>query len=201
MDFDKLNDLKGFMPQHEGKALTKWAEQFSAKGPALEIGTFGGKSSLYIAAGSSINEQLVFTIDHHQGSEEHQTGEEYFDPDIFDAALGRVNTVPLMQSNLSQFEESRYIVPVIANANALAPIWTMQLGLLFIDGSHTEISAQNDYANWNTKIATEGALVIHDIYENPEEGGQAPFLIYQKALEDGFALHERVDTIVCLIKN
>ena len=201
MNFDKLNDLKGFMPQHEGKALAKWAEQFSIKGPALEIGTFGGKSSLYIAAGSSINEQLVFTIDHHQGSEEHQTGAEYFDPDIFDTALGRVNTVPLMQSNLSQFEESRYVVPMIANANALAPIWTIQLGLLFIDGSHTEISAQNDYANWNTKIVAGGALVIHDIYENPEEGGQAPFLIYQKALEDGFALHERVDTIACLIKS
>ena len=201
MDFDKLNDLKGFMPQHEGKALAKWAEQFSTKGPALEIGTFGGKSSLYIAAGSSINEQLVFTIDHHQGSEEHQTGEEYFDADIFDAALGRVNTVPLMQSNLSQFEESRYIVPMIANANALAPIWTIQLGLLFIDGSHTEISAQNDYANWNTKIVPGGALVIHDIYENPEEGGQAPFLIYQKALEDGFSPYERVDTIACLIKS
>ena len=112
-----------------------------------------------------------------------------------------MNTVPLMQSNLSQFEESRYVVPIIANANALAPIWSMQLGLLFIDGSHTEISAQNDYANWNTKIATEGALVIHDIYENPEEGGQAPFLIYQKALKDGFALYERVDTIACLIKS
>jgi hypothetical protein len=106
-----------------------------------------------------------------------------------------------MQSNLSQFEESRYIVSMIANANALAPIWTIQLGLLFIDGSHTEISAQNDYANWSAKIVTGGALVIHDIYENPEEGGQAPFLIYQKALEDGFALYERVDTIVCLIKS
>ena len=77
----------------------------------------------------------------------------------------------------------------------------MQLGLLFIDGSHTEISAQNDYANWNTKIVTGGALVIHDIYENPEEGGQAPFLIYQKALKDSFALYERVDTIACLIKS
>ena len=103
MDFDKLNNLKGFMPQHEGEALAKWAQRFSTMGPALEIGTFGGKSSLYIAAGSSINEQLVFTIDHHKGSEEHQTGEEYFDPDIYDESLGRVNTVPLMQANFSQF--------------------------------------------------------------------------------------------------
>ena len=201
MDFDKLNDLKGFMPQHEGAALAKWAEEFSMMGPALEIGTFGGKSSLYIATGTSINQQLVFTIDHHKGSEEHQTGEEYFDPDIYDPILGCVNTVPLMQSNLNKFEESKYIVPMIANANALAPIWTIELGLLFIDGSHTEISAQNDYANWNNKIISGGALVIHDIFENPEEGGQAPFLIYQKALMDGFKLYERVDTIACLIKN
>ena len=77
---------------------------------------------------------------------------------------------------------------------------TINLGLLFIDGSHTEISAQNDYANWHEKIITGGALVIHDIFENPEEGGQAPFLIYQKALSDGYTLHERVDTIACLIK-
>ena len=201
MDFNKLNNLKGFMPQHEGEALAKWAEKFSTMGAALEIGTFGGKSSLYIAAGSSINEQLVFTIDHHRGSEEHQTGEEYFDPDIYDAVLSRVNTVPLMQSNLSKFEESKYIVPMIANANALAAVWTVELGLLFIDGSHTEVSAQNDYANWHTKIITGGALVIHDIFENPEEGGQAPFLIYQKALKDGFNLYERVDTIACLIKS
>ena len=200
MDFKKLNTLKGFMPQHEGEALSRWAEKFSSIGPALEIGTFGGKSSLYMAAGTSKNEQVVFTIDHHSGSEEHQVGEAYFDPDIYDESLGHVNTVPLMQSNLNQFEESRYVVPMIVNANLLAPIWTMSLGLLFIDGSHTEMSAQNDSVNWNKRLLTGGALVIHDIYENPDEGGQAPFLIYQKALEEGFDLYERVDTIVCLIK-
>lgn len=201
MDFQKLNSLKGFMPQHEGEALSKWAEEFSALGPALEIGTFGGKSSLYIATGTSKSGQVVFTLDHHSGSEEHQTGEEYFDPDIYDKSLGRVNTVPLMQSNLNCFKESKFVVPIIVDANLLAPIWAIKLGLLFIDGSHTEISAQNDYTNWSNKILPGGALVIHDIYEDPDKGGQAPFLIYQRALEEGFSLHERVDTIVCLIKS
>ena len=74
------------------------------------------------------------------------------------------------------------------------------MGLLFIDGSHTEISVENDYDNWSSKIHYKGALVIHDIYEKPEEGGQAPYLIYQKALKDGFILYERVDTIVCLTR-
>ncbi len=200
MNFEQLNNLKGFMPSHEGLALTKWAEEFSHYGPALEIGTFGAKSALYIAAGSSILNQLVYTIDHHSGSEEHQLGEEYFDPEIYDEKLGRVNTVPLMQSNLQQFDESKWIVPILANANSVAPSWSTELGLLFIDGSHTEISAMNDYDNWRSKLHSKGALVIHDIYEKPEDGGQAPYLIYQKALEEGFQLYERVDTIVCLTK-
>ena len=181
-------------------ALTKWAEEFSRHGPALEIGTFGAKSSLYIAAGSSIHNQLVYTIDHHSGSEEHQLGEDYFDPEIYDEKLGRVNTVPLMQANLQQFEESKWVVPILANANSIAPSWETELGLLFIDGSHTETSAMNDYDNWSSKLHSHGAVVIHDIYEKPEDGGQAPYLIYQKALTEGFQLHERVDTIVCLTK-
>ena len=200
MNFEQLDNLKGFMPNHEGLALTKWAEKFSYYGPALEIGTFGAKSALYIAAGSSIHDQLVYTIDHHSGSEEHQLGEEYFDPEIYDKKLGRVNTVPLMQANLQQFDESNWVVPIIANANSIAPSWRAELGLLFIDGSHTEISALNDYDNWNSKLHSNGALVIHDIYEKPEDGGQAPYLIYQKALTEGFQLYERVDTIVCLTK-
>ena len=200
MDFDRLDTLKGFMPRNEGLALTKWAEEFSIFGPALEIGTFGAKSSLYIAAGTAINDQLIYTVDHHSGSEEHQLGEEYFDSDIYDKKMGRVNTVPLMQSNLQQFDESKWVIPIIANANSLAPCWKTKLGLLFIDGSHTEVSAMNDYDNWSSKIHSKGALVIHDIYEKPEEGGQAPYLIYQKALQEGFLLYERVDTIVCLTK-
>jgi hypothetical protein len=105
-----------------------------------------------------------------------------------------------MQANLQQFDESKWIIPIIANANSLAPSWKTELGLLFIDGSHTEVSAINDYDNWNSKIHSKGALVIHDIYERPEDGGQAPYLIYQKALREGFILYERVDTIVCLAK-
>ena len=201
MDINKLDLLKGFMPRHEGLALTKWAEKFSLRGPALEIGTFGGKSSLYIATGTSVNNQLVFTVDHHSGSEEHQLGEEYFDEDIYDKKLGRVNTVPLMQKNLEKFNESKWIIPIIANANSIAPGWTTKLGLLFIDGSHTETSAMNDYENWESKIHSQGALVIHDIYERPEDGGQAPYLVYQKALQENFKLYDRVDSIVCLVKD
>ena len=106
----------------------------------------------------------------------------------------------LKLDNLQQFEESKWVIPILANANSIAPSWGTELGLLFIDGSHTEISAMNDYDNWSSKLHSQGALIIHDIYEKPEDGGQAPYLVYQKALKEGFQLFERVDTIVCLTK-
>lgn len=200
MNFKKLASLKGFMPHNEGLALCKWSKKYTKYGPGLEIGTFGAKSSLYLATGSLINKQVIYTVDHHCGSEEHQLGEEYFDSDIFDEKLGRINTVPLMQYNLQLFDESKWIIPIIANANLIALSWKTELGLLFIDGSHTESSAMNDYKNWNRNLHPKGALIIHDIFENPKDGGQAPYLVYQKALKDGFKLRERIDSIVCLTR-
>ena len=156
MNFEKLNTLKGFMPEHEGLALTKWAEEFSLYGPALEIGTFGAKSALYIAAGSSINNQLVYTIDHHSGSEEHQLGEEYFDPDIYDKKLGRVNTVPLMQANLQQFEESKWVVPILANANfaSLKPWSAADLNIL---AAASKLSSRSKLPNASSSSEYSGS--------------------------------------------
>lgn len=200
INLSKIEEIKGFMPNHEGEALMSWAKTFSKIGPLLEIGSFCGKSSIYLGLAAKEKNQVVFTIDHHKGSEEHQLNEEYFDPEIYDEKLGRVNTVPLMQANLQLFDESKWVVPILTNANTIASSWATELGLLFIDGSHTEKSAMNDYDNWCSKLHPQGALVIHDIYEKPEDGGQAPYLIFQKALAEGFQLHERVDTIVCLTR-
>ena len=77
MNLEALEEVKGFMPFHEGEALSKWAEEFSNKGPIMEIGTYCGKSTLFLSYGANKNNQLVFTVDHHNGSEEHQIDEEY----------------------------------------------------------------------------------------------------------------------------
>ena len=166
----------------------------------MRIGTYGGKSSLYLASGAKKNDQIVFTIDHHYGSEEHQIDQEYFDESNYDKSLGRVNTVPLLQKNLSKVKEINNVIPLIGDANLVSRFWQMKIGLLFIDGSHTKKSAENDFNNWQEKIVSGGALVIHDIYENPEEGGQAPYEIFQLALKSGYELFDREDTIVCLKK-
>jgi predicted O-methyltransferase YrrM len=196
----EIDNLKGFMPKHEGIALTKWSEKFSSIGPIMEIGSYCGKSAIYLSKGAILNDQLVYTIDHHFGSEEHQIKEEYFDSEIFDYKNQRVNTLPLLIKNINKIQVKN-IVPIVSNSVDIASKWNTKLGMVFIDGGHSFKAANNDYVSWSTKIKKNGALVIHDIFENPDQGGQAPFEIFQKALKNNFEVYERVDTLACLIKN
>ena len=200
MNIKKFIDVKGFMPFHEGEALTKWASFFSKNGPILEIGSYCGKSSLFLAKGAEKNNQYIFTVDHHRGSEEHQLNEEYFDAEIFDSSTNKINSLPMLISNINLYKVHN-IVPIIRESSEVAKYWNSQLSMVFIDGSHSLDSAMQDFISWNTKITSGGALVIHDIYENPEEGGQAPYRVYKHALKNGFIDFERVDTIVCLKKS
>lgn len=201
INLSKIEEIKGFMPNHEGEALMSWAKNFSKIGPLLEIGSFCGKSSIYLGLAAKEKNQVVFTIDHHKGSEEHQLNEEYFDPEIYDESLNSVNTFPLFLKNIRIFDLEDSVIPIVGSSASVAKGWNKNLGMVFIDGSHSLESATLDYESWGSHIKNGGALVIHDIFEDPNLGGQAPYEIYKRALNDGYKLYERVDTIVCLTKN
>ena len=200
MNLAKYKDIKGFMPEHEGRALYKWARKFSEYGPLLEIGTYCGKSSMFLSEGAQANNQYVYTIDHHMGSEEHQVNEEYFDIEIFDELSKRINSFPLFLENINNFG-IKNIVPIVNESSLVAESWNSPLAMVFIDGGHSLETAMNDFISWHEKIISGGALVIHDIFENPEDGGQAPYEVYMHALKNGFNDFDRVDTIVCLKKS
>ena len=199
MNLAKYKDIKGFMPEHEGKALYEWARKFSEFGPLLEIGTYCGKSAMFLSEGAKENDQYVYTIDHHMGSEEHQINEEYFDIEIFDDLSKRINSFPLFLENINNFG-IKNVVPIVNESSVVAEKWNSPLAMVFIDGGHSFETAMNDFISWHKKIISGGALVIHDIFENPDEGGQAPYEVYMHALKNGFSDYERLDTIVCLVK-
>jgi len=201
INLSKIEEIKGFMPNHEGEALMSWAKTFSKIGPLLEVGTFCGKSSIYLGLAAKEENQVVFTIDHHKGSEEHQLNEEYFDSEIYDESLNSVNTFPLFLKNIRIFDLEDSVIPIVSSSASVAKGWNKNLGMVFIDGSHSLESASLDYESWESHIKNGGALVIHDIFEDPNLGGQAPYEIYKRALNDGYKLYERVDTIVCLTKD
>jgi MMP 1-O-methyltransferase len=180
----------GFMPVAEGLALCETAECYAPVGPVLEVGSYCGKSALYLAAGvrgaraRGVRQQVV-TVDHHRGSEEHQPGWEYHDPTLVDPATGRIDTLHRLRATLAAAGVEDDVVAIVGRSADVARLWRMPLGMLFIDGGHTDAAAQWDYEGWAPWVAFGGALAIHDVFPDPADGGQAPFRIYQRALASG----------------
>jgi MMP 1-O-methyltransferase len=175
----------GFMPPPEGLALHAAAGRYSAAGPVLEIGSYCGKSTIYLAAAARAAGQLVVTVDHHRGSEEHQPGWEYHDPDLVDPGTGRLDTLPRLRATLAKAGVEDQVVVIVGRSAEVARLWRTPLGLVFIDGGHTDAAAVTDYEGWAPWVAPGGALAIHDVFPDPAAGGQAPYRIYQRALASG----------------
>ena len=185
IDETMIDSVKGFLDREEGMRLHELAGDASGRGPCLEIGSYCGKSTLYLGDGCREKGGVLFSIDHHRGSEEQQPGEGYFDPETWDPGTGGMNTLPLFRRTLVMAGLEETVVPIVAHSSTAARMWATPLSLVFIDGGHTYEAAFTDYANWARHILPGGYLVIHDIFKNPDEGGQAPHYIYRLALASG----------------
>src|SRR5690349_14024184 len=195
----------GFMPEAEGLALYETAAAYAPAGPVLEVGSYCGKSALYLAAGvraarAAGTRQQVVTVDHHRGSEEHQPGWEYHDPGLVDPATGRLDTLPRLRATLAAAEVENDVVVVVGRSADVARLWRTPLGMLFIDGGHTDAAARWDYEGWVPWVAPGGALAIHDVFPDPADGGQAPFRIYRRALASGAFTEVRVQGSLRLLE-
>jgi predicted O-methyltransferase YrrM len=176
---------RGFMPADEGLALYETAASYAGVGPIAEVGTYCGKSTIYLAAAASATGQLVVTVDHHRGSEEIQPGWEHHDPELVDPVTGRMDSLPFFRATLAGAGLEASVVAVIGTSADVARLWRAPLGMLFIDGGHSEASVVTDYEGWAPWVAMGGALAFHDIFPDPADGGQAPYRVYQRALASG----------------
>ena len=184
---------RGFMPPPEGEALFEAAAAYAAVGPIVEIGTYCGKSTIYLAAAAAQTGQVVLTVDHHRGSEENQPGWEYHEPDLVDPAVGLIDTLPSFRSTLAATGLEQHVIAIVGRSAAVARLWREPIGMLFIDGGHTEAAATADYEGWAPRISRGGALAIHDVFPDPADGGQAPFGVYRRALASGAFKEVRVN--------
>lgn len=174
----------GFMPEEEGLALYEAGREAASLGPLLEIGTYVGKSTLYLGAAAREGGTVLFTLDHHRGSEEQQPGQPYFDPRFVDE-WGRVDTLPAFRRTMALAGLEDTVVAIVGRSATVAAYWRTPLAMVFIDGSHTEESAQADYEGWAPHVMEGGLLAIHDVFPDPREGGQAPYHVYLRALASG----------------
>lgn len=174
-------DVKGFLSDKEAKKLQELFLNVHHLGAVLEIGTYCGKSTLNFAHVAKKINGLVFTVDHHTGSEEHQLGEEYHDEDLFDKRLNKFNTLPEFLKNIRSSNLGQFIIPLINKSSKASETFSELISMLFIDGGHSSEAAFSDYNSWKDKISSGGLLVIHDVFPNPEDGGRPPFEIYSAA--------------------
>ena len=174
-------DVKGFLNDKEAKKLQELFLNVHHLGSVLEIGTYCGKSTLNFALIAKKIDGLIYTVDHHTGSEEHQLGEEYHDEDLYDKRLEKFNTLPEFLKNLRSSNLGNYIIPILSKSSEASKTFSETISLLFIDGGHSHEAALTDYNSWKDKICSGGLLVIHDVFPNPQDGGRPPFEIYSKA--------------------
>jgi predicted O-methyltransferase YrrM len=180
--------VKGFMPRNEGLALFELALEHGLAVPNatwLEIGAWCGKSAIYLGAAAEETNSVLYSLDHHHGSEENQKGWEHFDDTLVDPLDGRLNTLPTWQRSISEAQLEGTVIGLIGHSSVVARHFDQPLDLVFIDGGHANDVAWADYRAWAPKVVIRGLLMIHDVFADPADGGQAPYEIYRAALSGG----------------
>ena len=180
-----INKVKGFLDPKEGDALYSYAKQYSISGSCLEIGSYCGKSAVYLGMAVKENGQKLYSVDHHKGSEEQQPGEEYFDPDLKSKDGDGIDTLPFFLDTIKKSKLQSFVIPIVSTSEEAYEDLDINFNMIFIDGGHSEEAAQKDYDLWTHRINIGGILAIHDVFPNPKDGGRPPYNIYIKALESG----------------
>lgn len=189
-----IASAKGFMPDDEGQALHDAAAQVSVEGAWFELGTYCGKSALWLGAAAASRGALLFTLDHHRGSEEMQQGWEHHDLSLVDES-GRFDSLFEFRRNIATAGLEESVVGIIGQSLLVAEQWASPLGFLFIDGGHAKDVAHGDYDAWVKHLVGGATLCIHDVFENPEDGGRPPYELYLRALDDGFTETSRCGSL------
>jgi predicted O-methyltransferase YrrM len=185
---------RGFMPPDEGVALYEAGASVPSGGsPLLEIGSYCGKSAIYLGTAAQERATVLFALDHHRGSEENQPGWEWHEPDLVDPAVGRIDTLPWFRRTIHEAGLEDSVVALVGDSPTVGRHWTTPLALLFIDGGHGTEPAHRDYETWVPHIEPGGLLVIHDVFPDPADGGRPPYEIYQRALGSGAFTEERAE--------
>ena len=177
---------RGFMPPAEGLALYESAAGVTVDGPLLEVGSYCGKSGVYLGAAARERGRVLFAVDHHRGSEENQPGWEWHEPDLVDPEVGKMDTLPVFRRTIHDAGLEGTVVAVVGESPVVARAWATPLAFLFIDGGHGVEPARLDYELWTPHVAPGGILAIHDVFPDPTDGGRPPYeRIYLPALTSG----------------
>ena len=180
-----IDQIKGFLAADEAQALYDHALQASPRGAVLEIGSYCGKSTIYLGLACRRHGGTLFALDHHRGSEEHQPGEFFHDPELYNPGDEVMDSFGEFRRNIRAAGLEEVVVPIVAGSATAARHWQTPLAMVFIDGGHSLDAALTDYRCWVPHLIRGGILAIHDLFAAAHAGGQAPYAIYRMALASG----------------
>jgi len=182
-------DTKGFMPGDEGDALWDAAVAAAAAvphAPMLEVGSYCGRSTIWLGDAAERAGVVLFAVDHHRGSEENQVGWDHHDTEVVDDRIGKMDTLPFFRAAIHDAALEDSVIAVVGKSPLVADAWTTPLSLLFIDGGHGDEPARLDYEGWTPHVAVGGTLAIHDVFPDPTDGGRPPYeQIFRPAVDSG----------------
>jgi predicted O-methyltransferase YrrM len=156
----RFANIEGFLEDLEGCALMHLAAGGGGTGAIVEIGSYLGRSTAFLAAGSKgVGREKVVAVDHFGGSAEHQAGQQYAS-----AVLAREGTT-LYQftANLRAVGLDDYVTPIVASSEDAARRWIGPIRLLFIDGDHGYEASRRDFELWSPFVTPHGLICLHDI--------------------------------------
>jgi MMP 1-O-methyltransferase len=195
-----IESVKGFLDKEEGEALYGSALAVAHQGPVLEVGSYCGKSTVYLGSACKKSGSILFAVDHHRGSEEHQFGEQYHDTELYDSEFQLMDSFREFRRTLARAQLEDVVVPIVAPSAIAAKAWATPLAMVFIDGGHSMQAALIDFHAWSKHIIPGGILAIHDVFPNPADGGRPPFEIWKLAQDFGFRPAESLIKSLGLLK-
>lgn len=150
---------KGWLHPGEGECLNRWA--LKSPGTLLEIGSYCGKSTIWIADAAKQIRMPFVSVDWHRGNPEMAPGNDCFDPEVWDAELGTTDTIRHLRSTMHHAGFERTVSMICGTSRQVRKWWSTPLGFLFIDADHGT-AAIDDYRAWAPILLPAGVLAFHD---------------------------------------
>lgn len=185
-EFDLFADVKGFLHPMEGYALMLLAAIGPGEGEVVEIGSFLGRSSCFMAQGlKTRGHGVVHCVDHFEGSPEHQQGRLHEQDDLMaDGTL-----LHRFRANLASHALQDHVRPQVADSLTAAGDWDgAPIRLLFIDGDHSYEATRADFEAWSPYVPHSGVICFHDV--GPSWPGVTRF--FEELVSEGSAWRTRL---------
>jgi len=146
-----VDKVQGWLRYTEGAFLYRAAKQVSGRGVIVEIGSWKGKSTIWLAKGSKDGSKVkIYAIDPHTGSPEHRD------------RYGDVWTFPEFKRNIEEAGVDDIVLPVVKTSREASKNWNYPVEFMFIDGAHDYDSVKTDFELWYPHIIYGGVIAFHD---------------------------------------